>query len=177
MPFHLELDMYTMSDDDEEDDYFHDEPPFSEDDDQWDDDDLLMDNEDVFIDMEGVFESANRKVKYHFACTLGPTTGDGLMLEAELNLAVHDYSAALVCAIAYDLAKKRESLSRKAIEMICLYQMGDRGSAITIMNKFERIIIDSDHVTVGLRNKFASTCEVLKFMPQLLDMIGQMKSR
>ena len=158
-----------MSDD--EDEMFNDWG----DNEMWDNDDMLNDMDDVQIDMDAVSESVDRKIKYHQACILGLASGNSLMLEAELYLAAHDYSAALVCAIASDRLNGKETLSRKAISMICLYQLGNRRQALEIMEQYQDEVISSKEVSVGLRKKFESTCEVLQFMPQLLDMISKIK--
>lgn len=154
-------------------------------------DDFSDDSSSVQLDLEYFARSANRKCMYHKACVLGPARSFSLQLEAELNLANHDFESALVCAMAASILRTEErsqeekfsfaspndsptdmpDLSLIATQTICMYQLGDRDSAVDLMERWEHAIAGADHVSGYLRKKFAATAEVLRFMPQLLSML------
>jgi hypothetical protein len=91
------------------------------------------------------------------------------MAEAELFLNRSDYRSALVGAIASDLVRGGpKSPSRLAIETICLYQLGDRKTALALSES-----VATSSLSPCLRERFVNTVEVLQFMPQLLSLLKQ----
>jgi len=148
------------------------------DDDDWlydeEEEDFLEDEEGVKIDLTEFHVLADRKLKFHFACTFGnelrgESLAELLMAEAELFLNNCDYRSALVAALASDSVTQKISEPRKAIEAICLYQLGDRTGALQLSDTVNVDALLSPH----LKKRFANTVEVLEFMPQWLSMLGQ----
>ena len=151
----------------------------------FEDDDWLYDEEEedfieqesVKLDMTEFNQLAERKLKFHFACTFGnelrgESLAELLLAEAELFLNNCDYRSALVAALAADSIGSKTSEPRKAIETICLYQLGDREGAMTLSDSVNVEALLSPH----LKKRFVNTMEVLEFMPQLLSMLGQSRS-
>jgi hypothetical protein len=142
---------------------------------EWEDDDGGFDDcEDVEIDYDEIMNLAEKKRKFHFACTLGPqteTASDLFFAEAELLLNAGDYKSALVAAVAADHSAS-SSLRRGAIECICVYQLGSRSAALKIADIIQHAVEKSDLVSSYLRTRFANTVEVLRFMPELLGMLS-----
>jgi len=140
-------------------------------------DDMLDDESDTAVDMIELDLSVDRKIVLSQMSLLGmkfddSSIGAGFVLEAELLLFNHDYRSALVCARAG--ARFIDSLAASAIEMICMYQLGDRKRAHELMNTIEARFNDKGHgVSEMLTRKFFSTCEVIQFMPQLLGLLKQ----
>ena len=137
-------------------------------------DDLALDmNDNTDINTGEYMKMANRKLLFHSTCTydncLRKNELANLFLsEAELFLNNSDYESALVAAYAADICKP--SIDRKAIETICLYQLGDRETAVKISSQVNPKNIQ----TAFLKQRFVNTVEVLEFMPQLLGMLSQM---
>jgi hypothetical protein len=150
-------------DDISEDDLWLTEQP--EEDEDW------FDEEDSKIDMSEFDLSAERKIIFTKSSLVGPIDDlvPGLILEGELALGNGEYRSALVCSLAAQkLLSPATSDSCKVIEMICMYQLGDRHQAQLIMDSIDPVLLSP-----FLKKKFLSTCEVIKFMPQLLGLLKQ----
>ena len=136
-----------------------------------DDEDLMTSNSPV--DMNEISNLVDRKIVFHRSCLLGTDSAEfdvaGLLLESELALNNHDYKSSLICGLAAQKIANQPLAPTRLIEMICIYQLGDRDRAVTIMK--EIATISKCQVSPYLMKKYTSTCEVLTFMPQLLDML------
>lgn len=144
-------------------------------DDYDEDEDLLGSQIEEVIDMEEISELAKRKIIFNKCSSISTSQYSNIYFsEAELCMHAGDYRSALIAAYAGDLVSP--SLTRKqAIECICLYQMGSRSRAVEIADTMEGKILASSEVSSFLKKKFSNTVEVLRFMPQLLGMLSQMK--
>lgn len=173
------------SDDDhpsDDEDWFQDEDMWSDLDEDEADDDLLQ--SDSIVDMEEISELARRKVFFHRSCMIGgESTPDfdvtALLLEAELGINNHEYKPSLICAKAAEMVAGQRLSAARLIEMICLYQMGDRNGAEKLMHEIQSssTSINKSEISPFLMKKFGSTCEVLTFMPQLLSMLASNTSK
>jgi hypothetical protein len=139
-----------------------------------DDDEFLTSN--TSIDMAEIDRLAERKIVFHKSCLLGIQTVDfhiaALLVESELALNNHEYQSSLVSAKAAEKLAGETLGAATMIEMICVYQMGDRNRAVEIMNTVESNPPPKSQISPFLMKKFSSTCEVLTFMPQLLSMLA-----
>lgn len=143
--------------------------------DEDDHDDMISSQIEEVIDMEEFSELARRKLVFNKCCTISTSQYSNIYFsEAELCMHAGDYRSALISAIAGDMVGQ-SLLRRKAIECICLYQLGSRSRAIEIADEMESKILASSQVSLFLKKKFENTVEVLRFMPQLLGMLSQMK--
>ena len=155
---------FSQNNMDYEEDYF--------DNSEYEMDEMEFEEEDEKIDFSAIEELARRKLLFHITCSLSSFGSlSCLYTEAELLLHFHDYQSALATAVAADLASKRTSPTRLAIAVICTYQMGARSEAVKLMETCESQVVNSSEVSSGLKKKFVSTCEVLRFMPQLMAML------
>ena len=172
----------SSSYDEENDRWFDDNPDdmWSDMDDEFlfenehdDDDDLLTSN--TSVNMSEIDRLADRKIVFHRSCMLGTTTIDfdiaALLLESELALNNHEYQASLICARAAEKLAENSLGPATMITMICVYQLGDRNLAVELMNEIQSNPPPNSQISPFLMKKFASTCEVLTFMPQLLSML------
>ena len=136
----------------------------------FDGDDFLVDDIEEVVDVFEFEELAKKKLIFHLTCTVGSVCAAANILrsEAELFLNRSDFRAALISAIASDLAAGSPSNTRKAIETICLYQLGDRNAALRLSQD-----VEAGNLSGHLKDRFVNTVEVLQFMPQLLQMLRQ----
>jgi len=148
------------------DDYDHDDPYMQ-----------AADDEEESVDFQEFERFAKNKIKFHFACTLGPDEpqpDDLFFAEAELYMNASDYKSALIAALAADsVTHSQGSLRRLAVECICLYQMGARSLAVSIADRIESQVAKSSEISFYLKSRFLNTVEVLRFMPQLLGMLSE----
>lgn len=138
------------------------------DDDMFEDDVSFSDTEEVFVDLAEIEASAIIKRRIFFACCISVENTDSLWMEAEMLLFFHEYRSALIAGFAADA---RRTPRRAALETIALYQLGDKSAAMCIVEDHESQIISCPSVSHVLKKKFLGTCEVLRFMPQLLAML------
>jgi hypothetical protein len=146
------------------------------DEDSFDEDDFLMDDfsEEESVELEQFEQLADRKAKFHNACTVGNRSNLAklFMSESELFLNNCDYRSSLTCAVAAERVCDEMGMARKAVETIVLYQLGDRKGAIEASKKVDESELKSGY----LKSRFSNTLEVLEFMPQLLSMLSNMNN-
>ena len=131
-----------------------------------------FDENETKVDLGEYRESAWQRLYQHYVCSLGSSANPSIALltEAELHMQAADYRQALICALATESIDGSMVTRRMMIQLICIYQLGDRTAACELK---ETLGDDADESGISpyLYDRYKGTCEVLGMMPDLLSML------